>query len=125
MKGIANIEGYALLSVVWAFILILCITPPLVAQESIKIDYIQKKQGDYFAVLELPGDEYLVIGTRSMLRRSMRIDQMFGNVGNIELLVSLTNGRQQYINGRVMDNGRNRTFYSKSSARQFVRRLTE
>ncbi|MFH5832413.1 hypothetical protein ACG2F4_08375 [Halalkalibaculum sp. DA3122] len=100
-------------------------TSSLKAQEPVKFDYIKKKGTTYYAVLELPDDEFLVMGTRVLIRKNMEIERRYGRVGQIELLVILPNGRQRYIPGRIMDNGRNSTFYSRSSARQFVRRLSE
>ncbi|WP_310683502.1 hypothetical protein [Aliifodinibius sp. S!AR15-10] len=98
---------------------------PTKAQGQGEFDYIKKKGTIYYAVLELPERKYLVIGTRTLINKSMKIERTLGNIGQIELSVLLGNGKRQLIRGQIMDNGRNTTFYSQSSARQFVRRLTE
>lgn len=116
-----NSTSSLLISVVF----VLSIASELNAQERFKFDYILKKNGIYYAVLELPNKEFLVIGTRTLIRKNMKIQRKYGRADQIELVVMLNNGRQQYISGQVMDNGRNTTFYSRSSARQFVRRLRE
>lgn len=125
MKRYSTFKNYLFPSLVVAFILLGLHPKGVKAQSTAKFDYIQKKSTVYYAVLELPGKEYIVIGTQSLIHSNMKIQQRYGRVGRIELLVMLKNGRKKYVSGRVMDNGRNTTFHSRSSARQFVRRLRE
>ncbi|MDZ7694876.1 MAG: hypothetical protein U5K69_27785 [Balneolaceae bacterium] len=125
MKRQSAFNSFTLSLLATAIALLFFASTPLSAQEPDKFDYIQKRSSVYYAVLELSGREYIVIGTRSLIRKDMKILQRNGRVGRIELRVMLTNGREKYVSGQVMDNGRNTTFHSRSSARQFVRRLRE
>ena len=125
MKRYSTFKYYLLPSLIAVFTLLALHPKGVEAQNAVKFDYIQKKSAYYYAVLELPGKEYIVIGTRSLIHSNMKIQKRYGRVGRIELLVMLKNGREKYVSGRVMDNGRNTTFHSRSSARQFVRRLRE